>query len=67
MFKNERTVVYELIDTEGKSVNKILTVFSALCKEVDFLRNEFEEEYIKTLLHYEEEGMLQVVHCNRLH
>lgn len=33
----------QLVDTDNKILNKILYTFSALCHEVDSLRDEFEE------------------------
>lgn len=54
--QKEHVLIYDLIDTENKTQSKILVAFSAICKEVDYLRNELENVFLSNILHYEEEA-----------
>lgn len=44
----------QLIKTDNKVLNKIVTVFAALCSEIDFLVREGENKYGYGLLLYGE-------------
>lgn len=50
----EQGSLLQLIKTDNKVLNKIVTVFAALCCEIDFLIKEGENKYCWTLLLYGE-------------
>jgi len=53
----ERTTLLQLIDTDNKNLNKVLTVLAALCSEMELLWHEAEERFYSALLYYDEGGM----------
>lgn len=50
----EQTSLLELIHTDNKVFNKVMTVLSALCCEIDRLRHEAETRFYPALLFYGE-------------
>ena len=50
----EQGSLFELIKTDNKVLNKIVTVFSAIGTEIDFLIKEGENKYCWSLLLYGE-------------
>ncbi|XP_019624304.1 PREDICTED: WASH complex subunit SWIP-like [Branchiostoma belcheri] len=64
----EQTSLLELIKTDNKVLNKVLTVFSSLCCEMSALKHEAETKFYHALLFYgegeldkvQEEGEAQV-------
>lgn len=44
----------ELINSENKIIDKVLTVFCTLCNEVNFLKNEAEAKYLDAVAYYGE-------------
>ena len=50
----EQASLLQLIKTDNKVLNKIVTVFAALCCEMDFLVKEGEVKYFWGLLLYGE-------------
>ncbi|XP_031573328.1 WASH complex subunit 4-like [Actinia tenebrosa] len=52
----EQTKVLELIKTDNKVFNKVITVFAALCGEMETLRHEAVTKFYTPLLLYEEAG-----------
>jgi len=52
----EQGSLFELIKTDNKVLNKIVTVFAALSTEIDFLVKEGEHKYIWGLLLYGEKA-----------
>jgi len=52
----ERTSLLQLINTDNKNLNKVLTVLAALCSEMELLCHEAEERFYSPLLYYGEGG-----------
>ncbi|XP_066997256.2 WASH complex subunit 4 isoform X2 [Anabrus simplex] len=57
----EQTTLLQLIDTDNKVLNKVLTVFATLCAEAKYLEHEAKTRFYDTILFYGEgaEGSLQ--------
>uniref|UniRef100_A0A8B9JC50 WASH complex subunit 4 n=1 Tax=Astyanax mexicanus TaxID=7994 RepID=A0A8B9JC50_ASTMX len=54
----EQSSLLELIKTENKVLNKVITVYAALCSEVKKLKYEAETKFYNGLLYYGEGGSL---------
>jgi len=52
----ERTSLLQLINTDNKNLNKVLTVLTALCNEMELLWHEAEDRFYFALLYYGEGG-----------
>lgn len=52
----EQISVLDLIDTDNKVLNKVLTVFATLCTEVRYLQREAHTKYLEAVLYYGEGG-----------
>uniref|UniRef100_A0A3P8WCL7 WASH complex subunit 4 n=1 Tax=Cynoglossus semilaevis TaxID=244447 RepID=A0A3P8WCL7_CYNSE len=52
----EQSSLLELIKTDNKVLNKVITVYAALCSEVKKLKNEAETKFYNGLLYYGEGG-----------
>uniref|UniRef100_A0A670JYV3 WASH complex subunit 4 N-terminal domain-containing protein n=1 Tax=Podarcis muralis TaxID=64176 RepID=A0A670JYV3_PODMU len=52
----EQSSLLELINTENKVLNKVITVYAALCCEIKKLRYEAETKFYNGLLFYGEGG-----------
>ncbi|ELU08313.1 hypothetical protein CAPTEDRAFT_221991 [Capitella teleta] len=50
----EQTSVLQLIKTDNKILNKVITVLAALCTELDSLKHEAENKFYPALLFYGE-------------
>ncbi|KAJ8262124.1 hypothetical protein GJAV_G00162500 [Gymnothorax javanicus] len=50
----EQSSLLELIKTENKVLNKVITVFAALCSEIKKLKHEAETKFYNGLLYYGE-------------
>ena len=57
--------VLDLIRTENKICNKIVTVFAALCCECKFLVHECERKYLPAILFFGEGGTSRTAALNR--
>uniref|UniRef100_A0A8B9HR92 WASH complex subunit 4 n=1 Tax=Astyanax mexicanus TaxID=7994 RepID=A0A8B9HR92_ASTMX len=57
----EQSSLLELIKTENKVLNKVITVYAALCSEVKKLKYEAETKFYNGLLYYGEGGNTSVV------
>ncbi|KAK7791494.1 hypothetical protein R5R35_008848 [Gryllus longicercus] len=51
---HEQCTLLQLIDTDNKVLNKVLTVFTTLCAEVRSLQSEAKLKYYETLMFYGE-------------
>ena len=52
----EQTTLLQLIRTDNKILNKVLTVLAALCCEMEALKHEAESKFYPALLFYGEGG-----------
>ena len=52
----EQTSLLQLIKTDNKVLNKVITVVSALCCEMNALKHEAETKFYPALLFYGEGG-----------
>ncbi|GFR04888.1 WASH complex subunit 4 [Trichonephila clavata] len=50
----EKTSILDLISTDNKVLNKVISVLAVLCCEVDYLHNEAKKKYFPALLFYGE-------------
>lgn len=50
----EQTTVLQLIKTDNKILNKIITVLAALCTELQALKHEAETKFYNALMYYGE-------------
>ncbi|XP_049805094.1 WASH complex subunit 4 [Schistocerca nitens] len=51
---HENTSLLQIIDTDNKVLNKVVTVFASLCKEVRCLQADASDKYYNALLFYGE-------------
>lgn len=54
----EQTTLLQLVKTDNKIFNKVITVLAALCCELRALRHEAETKFFNALLFYGEGGEL---------
>ncbi len=54
----EQTSLLQLIKTDNKVLNKVITVLAALCSEMSALKTEAENKFYPALLYYGEGGKL---------
>ncbi len=54
----EQTSLLQLIKTDNKVLNKVITVLAALCSEMSTLKAEAENKFYPALLFYGEGGKL---------
>ena len=59
----EQTTLLQLVRTDNKILNKILTVLAALCCEMDALKHEAETKFYPALLFYGEGGIMYSYSC----
>ena len=53
----ERTSLLQLINTDNRNLNKVLTVLAALCAEMELLWLEAEERFYPAIMYYGEGGV----------
>ncbi|KAG8185393.1 hypothetical protein JTE90_018615 [Oedothorax gibbosus] len=63
----ERTSVLDLVSTDNKVLNKVISVLTVLCCEVDFLSNEAKRKYFPALLFYGEGENLDALQDGEAH
>ena len=52
----EQTTMLQLIKTDNKILNKIITVLASLCGELQALKHEAETKFYNALMYYGEGG-----------